>query len=40
MTKEEKKLFEISSDIDGLPLTSFFMTHMKKISKDVIIQMF
>jgi uncharacterized protein (DUF1778 family) len=36
MTKEEKDLFEIASDIEGLPLTSFFMTHMKKISKEVI----
>jgi uncharacterized protein (DUF1778 family) len=36
MTKEEKNLFEVASDIEGLPLTSFFMTNMKKISKDVI----
>mgnify|MGYP003554014949 CR=1 FL=1 len=36
MTKEEKDLFEIAADIEGLPLTAYFMVHMKQISKDVI----
>jgi uncharacterized protein (DUF1778 family) len=36
MTKEESALFMTAANIEGLPLTAFFLTHMKQISKDVI----
>jgi uncharacterized protein (DUF1778 family) len=29
MTKEESALFMTAANIEGLPLTAFFLTHMK-----------